>query len=524
MMELKSFLKYIELNLGQENNNKVNHYFLIIENNIEKLKDIDNYMHLNFRGFDSLQLVLKQIYCLFVNQNFLEVHPNSLDYIYFAQIIYYMLGESFYQNANYYKALDNFNYALKSLENQQITVKSEIIMTRILNCFVNLGMSHLAIKSAREFLRNNPNSKLVNIALQKLQKQISTFENKVSISLCMIVKNEEDFLADCLSSVNGIVSEIIIVDTGSTDKTKEIAMQFNSQIYEFEWQDDFSLARNESLKHANGEWILYLDADERISNVNINYINNILNNLPDKIGGVMCILESPHSKPDGTSEMHRGAYPRLFRNYGYPKIKFLGKVHEQIAPSIKNLGKEFVDSEVVIQHLGYNRNVNIINEKIKRNYKLLIGQLQEEPLNGYAWFQLGQTLGRMNLIPQAIDAIEFALSTQCLSPSIISSACASLSQFYGNNKEFDKCLINADKSIEISPNQQYARHLRAFALLYLHKFEEAEAEFLKVIKLKTENKFIIESGFDVEIPMELIMMGINNAQRKELPNTANNVT
>ena len=84
---------------------------------------------------------------------------------------------------------------------------------------------------------------------------------KPTISLCMIAKNEDADLANCLDSVKDIANEIIIVDTGSTDKTKAIAKKFNAKIFDFKWVDDFSAARNESLKHAAKEWILILDAD-----------------------------------------------------------------------------------------------------------------------------------------------------------------------------------------------------------------------------------------------------------------------
>ncbi len=86
-----------------------------------------------------------------------------------------------------------------------------------------------------------------------------------TLSLCMIVKNEENFLGQCLDSVKGLVDEIIIVDTGSADRTKEIAGRFTDKVFDFEWCDDFSAARTESLRHATGDWILVLDADEVIA-------------------------------------------------------------------------------------------------------------------------------------------------------------------------------------------------------------------------------------------------------------------
>src|SRR5207249_3515175 len=84
-------------------------------------------------------------------------------------------------------------------------------------------------------------------------------------SLCMIVKNEEQFLVDCLASMRDAVDEIIIVDTGSTDATVELAEAAGAKVFHYPWQDDFAAARNESISHATGKWILWMDADERLA-------------------------------------------------------------------------------------------------------------------------------------------------------------------------------------------------------------------------------------------------------------------
>jgi len=84
----------------------------------------------------------------------------------------------------------------------------------------------------------------------------------VSISLCMIVKNEENTLGRCLETIKDLVEEMIIVDTGSTDKTKEVAMQFTDNIFDFAWIDDFAAARNYSFQFASKEYIMWLDADD----------------------------------------------------------------------------------------------------------------------------------------------------------------------------------------------------------------------------------------------------------------------
>src|SRR5690606_13785698 len=82
------------------------------------------------------------------------------------------------------------------------------------------------------------------------------------VALCMIVKNEEEVLERCLQSVKQLVDEIIIVDTGSTDRTKEIASTYTHHVYDFVWTKDFSAAKNEAIRHASAKWILVLDADE----------------------------------------------------------------------------------------------------------------------------------------------------------------------------------------------------------------------------------------------------------------------
>ncbi len=90
----------------------------------------------------------------------------------------------------------------------------------------------------------------------------------ITISLCMIVKNEEKVLARCLESVKDIVDEIIIVDTGSTDKTKEIAYRYTQNVYDFEWIHDFSAARNYSFSKATKDYQMWLDADDIITEEN----------------------------------------------------------------------------------------------------------------------------------------------------------------------------------------------------------------------------------------------------------------
>ncbi|MBS1536395.1 MAG: glycosyltransferase [Bacteroidetes bacterium] len=369
-------------------------------------------------------------------------------------------------------------------------------------------------------------------ALPKIPKPPSDFYKKVNLSenthketpqknttkkpllsLSMIVKNEAKNLAGCLESVANIADEIIILDTGSTDSTMDIARSFSAVVYEKEWTGDFAEARNESLKHCTGKWILYLDADERLHEAAQTHLRPMLDALPDEIGAVVCSIISPHRQSSGESEVHRGSYPRIFRNYGYPNMYFQGRVHEQITPSILMLGGQLILSEVEILHLGYDQNREVMEQKVKRNYELLIEHVKEEPENSYAWFQLGQTLGRMNLVEQSEQALKLAIEFGTLSSTIGASASAALAQIAGNSKRFNEALMWADDSLEKAPKQAYALHLKAYALLYLGRAQEAEEAFLEVKRRIVAQHGVPHTGFEIEIPEQAIEHGLTEARK-----------
>src|SRR3989344_295540 len=140
-----------------------------------------------------------------------------------------------------------------------------------------------------------------------------------TLSLCMITKNEEQFLEQCLNSVKELVDEIIIVDTGSTDKTKEIASKFTDKIYDFQWCDDFSAARNESLKYATQDWILVLDADEVISKEDYQKIKELI---------------QPEIQPEAS------AYTLIQRNYFQSEDNFGKSTNLNTRLNIKAAGQD----------------------------------------------------------------------------------------------------------------------------------------------------------------------------------------
>ena len=204
-----------------------------------------------------------------------------------------------------------------------------------------------------------------------------------TLSLCMIVKNEEKSLARCLQSVQNLADEIIVTDTGSTDKTVEVAKKFKASVFNFPWKNNFAEARNFSLAHCNSDYVLYLDADEELPPDSVEKIKEILDSEEQK--AFLCKIKNID---EFSGRTNFGTYCRLFPNV--EGIQFRGRVHEQIEDSLKEARIEIVDSEIEIVHYGYNIDDERKAQKATRNLPLLLEEFEESSSSYYA-YQLGLT-------------------------------------------------------------------------------------------------------------------------------------
>jgi glycosyltransferase involved in cell wall biosynthesis/FMN phosphatase YigB (HAD superfamily)/tetratricopeptide (TPR) repeat protein len=193
------------------------------------------------------------------------------------------------------------------------------------------------------------------------------------LSVCLIVKNEEQFLAQCLASLRGLAAQIIVVDTGSTDRTVEIAKESGAEIYSFAWCDDFAAARNAALEHATCDWILVLDADEELPAAQHAPLLADLK-IADTLAFRLPLVNAGQN--DG-----RSFVPRLFRNA--PGVYYFGRVHEQVFPSLLphcqawSLKTALGTAELL--HHGYTKEMVRDRNKVERNLKLLRLALAENP-------------------------------------------------------------------------------------------------------------------------------------------------
>lgn len=207
-----------------------------------------------------------------------------------------------------------------------------------------------------------------------------------SLSLCMIAKDEEENLPRVLSSVHGLVDEIILVDTGSSDRTPDIARSFGAQVYHFAWCDDFAAARNEALKHARGEWILVLDADDEMDRGELRRLRALLS--VSDATGLMLPIRSPLD-PEGRNVM-TNYLVRVFRND--PRIRFRRRIHETVEGAILSLGGTIHRlTTISILHHGYKESGKVSYKVTERNFQMLLAALRENPKDPAILAYLGKT-------------------------------------------------------------------------------------------------------------------------------------
>jgi tetratricopeptide (TPR) repeat protein len=195
-----------------------------------------------------------------------------------------------------------------------------------------------------------------------------------TISLCMIVRDEEEMLGDCLRSVAPHVDQLVVVDTGSTDRTMEIARSFGAEVHEFAWTGSFSEARNESLRHATGDWILWLDADERLVEADGPRLRELARRT--WVEGFHVIETHYLGTGDDGTASH--APMRMFRRR--PEHRWRGTVHEQVAWSLPGwLPGRMQHTTVRVDHFGYLAQVVHDRDKGRRNLELLLRQHETTP-------------------------------------------------------------------------------------------------------------------------------------------------
>ncbi|MEQ8210980.1 MAG: glycosyltransferase family 2 protein [Lacipirellulaceae bacterium] len=208
------------------------------------------------------------------------------------------------------------------------------------------------------------------------------------LSACIIAKDEERHVRRCLNSVIGVVDEIVLLDTGSTDRTVEYAKDLGAKTYSFSWEDDFSAAYNACIEHASGDWILLLDADEELLRESLGDLHDCVQSSDTIAYG---LLRRDLRDASNLSVFTKMLQFRLFRNR--PDLRFIGRIHHQFQNSLEEIaqreGMQVLTSSIEFNHYGYIDSNK--RPKLLRAEKLMALELEDRPDQFYYLVELGRT-------------------------------------------------------------------------------------------------------------------------------------
>lgn len=215
----------------------------------------------------------------------------------------------------------------------------------------------------------------------------------MDISVCMIVKNEESVLEQCLLALQKLKAEIVVVDTGSEDRTVEIAGKYTDRVFYFQWINDFSAAKNYAVSKASNEFVLVVDADEILSHTeDFNRIKSLAEQNRLCVGRVLRINRYER---DGEKIEMRERINRLFSRNVY---RYEGAVHEQLVPVNKELDISAYNVDMAFLHTGYDGSKEFVDKKAQRNLEILMMMDQNDP---YVIYQIGKSCYMMGKYGEA---------------------------------------------------------------------------------------------------------------------------
>ncbi|MDD3363444.1 MAG: glycosyltransferase [Syntrophomonas sp.] len=335
--------------------------------------------------------------------------------------------------------------------------------------------------------------------------------NRKRLSLCMIAKNEAENISRCISSLRGLADEIIVVDTGSMDRTADIALSQGAKVISMKWEDDFSKARNLSLDHAQGDWVLCLDCDEELYAESLLELEKLINTE----GPEAYFIQIVNTTAEGMELTVPGL--RLFRNR--KEYRFTGCIHEQILPAIVQHCDQsrILPSNVLVHHSGYNQKLTNISAKIQRNMRIL-ESIPEEKRDGFYFYNLGT------------EYLRLCKREEALAHFIKSASLTHPGQGYGPImiKRMITLLFELGKYKKAG---QYLEHYRAIYKDYndlvlltgichymCGRYSEAGNIIKEYLALPSPPQWYpIESAFITQTPQELIESAVQHAVIRDYP-------
>lgn len=226
----------------------------------------------------------------------------------------------------------------------------------------------------------------------------------IPYSICIITKNEAPMLEECLRRLKPLGQEIVVLDTGSTDNTCQMVLNYTDKLYHFEWCNDFAAARNECIKHAGNDFILSVDSDEYLTEWDEEENQRLIEAHPTGIGRIF--RTDTYTQQDETRTVREGM-GRFFSKNIY---HYEGSIHEQLVTKDSSLSPSYYALHAEFDHMAYAGDIETRTNRSMRNIRLLLQELEKKPNDTYFLFQLGQAYFMMEDYEKAVQAYGKALS------------------------------------------------------------------------------------------------------------------
>jgi glycosyltransferase involved in cell wall biosynthesis len=358
--------------------------------------------------------------------------------------------------------------------------------------------------------------------------------NNPRLSLCMIVRDNETTIGPCLASIRPYVDEIVVVDTGSKDRTVEICRRYGARIFEFAWCDDFSAARNESLKHARGEWLFWMDSDDTIPAECARKLRALVDELCDResregaqqfpplrkggeggvgsIGEVAVELESvspagtpaeaattnnilgyimqvhcPGPSDNGHQDVTVVDHAKLIRNGC--GLRFEGRIHEQLLPAIRRAAGGVSWTDIYVVHSGSDHSPAGKQRKLERDLRILNLELAEQPAHPFVLFNFGMTYADVGRYDEAIDFLNRCLAVSKPEESHLRKAYAILVSSLGQRECDDEAWQICQQGLALYPGDKELLFRCAMLHHHFSRLSDAEQTYLRVINEQVERHF-----------------------------------
>jgi tetratricopeptide (TPR) repeat protein len=355
---------------------------------------------------------------------------------------------------------------------------------------------HAAMTAIEDFVGSStPDDGLIDAALAVRnsigKKTISEARpSKTTLSLCMIARNEQAGLGACLNTVKSMVDEIIVIDTGSSDRTRDVARIYGAHTFEFQWRDDFSAARNLSLEKAGGDWILILDADEVIAPEDQPRIRHLIDRYQQQPTAFSIVTRNYTHLANAVGwQPNGGDYPKCEAGIGWfpsPKIRLFPRretirfrfpVHEMVDPSVREAGLPIASCDVCIHHYGHLNEARNL-KKAKTYFQLGYTKLDQLGDDAAAIRELAVQAGQLEYWPESLSLWRKLLH---IHPDF-SEAYVNMAGACWQTAQYEQALEYARKAATLAPEQKEAHFNIAVSLLLMGRAADAAGLLQELVR------------------------------------------